>query len=303
MLKALPLTLPQRATYEGVGRCIYCVPTHARTTALTREHIVADKLGGGLILPKASCPVCQKAINREIETPVLTFMWLHARTLLGLPTSHRRDTLPIATWRNAASSSADDWPTFTEASDFQWEERPVDQFPLLAAFPRFAPPSLLSGDPPSQDFRLLGIEAYADGVTNFAGDDGRNAGLFLPIQADLICRIAAKIAHGAAVAELGIQAFQPLLPDIIMGRSPFISRLVGHSPQRGRKRAHLHEINLEVRRGLIVANVQLFAKLGLRPFQVVVGVPSPEIAKRHMSCMWSASGWAHVSAQPLQQPG
>ena len=44
----------------------------------------------------------------------------------------------------------------------------------------------------------------------------------------------AKIAHGAAVAELGFDAFVPLLPDAILGKDRYVSHLVGGSFARAR---------------------------------------------------------------------
>jgi hypothetical protein len=118
---------------------------------------------------------------------------------------------------------------------------------------------------------------------------GERAGIFEPFSPNVTFRSIAKIAHGAAVAELGVDAFEPFLPDIIMGRSPYISRFIGCSPIKGRRQPNLHEIVLSTRRGFVVAQVQLFAKFGLRPFLAVVGQPKEALLKWHRSSALTVS--------------
>src|ERR1700733_15227494 len=93
--------LPEAKTYlPGPGRCIYCLPDNAETKDLRREHIIAQKLGGALILHNASCTPCERLINQQIEIPSLTRFWHQARTHLGLPTSRPATELPIGVWKS-----------------------------------------------------------------------------------------------------------------------------------------------------------------------------------------------------------
>jgi hypothetical protein len=93
------------------------------------------------------------------------------------------------------------------------------------------------------------------------------------------------MAHAAAVAELGFDAFSPMLPDVILGRSPNISHLVGSATTKGRKRAALHAITLSIRGQYLIATVQLFAKFGIHPFLIVVGKAAPSLLKWRMSAL------------------
>ena len=93
--------------------------------------------------------------------------------------------------------------------------------------------------------------------------EGKRSAGFQPFSPDLICRSIAKIAHGAAVAELGFDAFEPMLPPIISGSDKNISHLIGSTIGKGHKRGKLHEIAL----GLS----GLFARFGMQPFRAVVG--------------------------------
>jgi hypothetical protein len=93
-------------------------------------------------------------------------------------------------------------------------------------------------------------------------------------------RMLAKIAHGAAVAELGSDAFDPVLIDIILGRSSYCGHYVG-SPWswRTRKSETLHGVRLEIRNGWLVAFVQLFARYHAPWYYVVVGKPKEPLAR------------------------
>jgi hypothetical protein len=92
-------------------------------------------------------------------------------------------------------------------------------------------------------------------------------------------RMLAKTAHAATVALIGRESFIPLLPEVIVGGSPFVSHLIG-SPIGDTKlmlgvqdirRSNLHEVGVGREQDLLIAYVALFARLGFHPYQVVVG--------------------------------
>src|SRR5258708_7133383 len=70
----------QAHRFDPVGRCIYCPDG---VGPLTREHIVASGLGGGLILPESSCEKCRR-VTHEIETYCLRGILLSHRLGTGL---------------------------------------------------------------------------------------------------------------------------------------------------------------------------------------------------------------------------
>jgi hypothetical protein len=274
----MKIILPFEKTYlPGAGRCIYCWPERATTANLGREHIIPDKLGGKLILHQAACKECERKINREIETPTLTRMWLHPRTHLQIKTSTPRTSLPVGTW----TADTPDWPNMDDV-DFDFEDISLEQHPFRIVIPRFKPPGILWGCKLTEKFEIVGISAYAP-TPDPPKAAGKQSAEFQPFSPDIICRSVAKIAHSAAVAELGLDAFTPMLSPIILGTDLNISNLVGSSLTRGRVREGLHRIELTVSGEYVVAKVQLFARYGLQPFLAVVGRAAPTLIKWQLS--------------------
>jgi hypothetical protein len=170
------------------------------------------------------------------------------------------------------------WPKQMEKAGFAWQEvSPADR-PTVVILPGFAPPGILSERPLTDLFQLTRLVAYIDDAARKpATPPGTEAAVFQPFRPDILCRVLAKIAHGAAVAELGLGGFQPFLPDLILGRSTYLSHFVG-SPLYRRPRLPAvprYEISLTLRQGYVVAVVRLFADLGLPPYEVIVGPPTP----------------------------
>ena len=78
--------------YPSVRHCIYCGETKllAGVSKFGDEHIIPLALGGNLILSEASCKICERIINREIETPVLSQEWGYLRSKREFPTRNSR---------------------------------------------------------------------------------------------------------------------------------------------------------------------------------------------------------------------
>jgi len=278
----MEIVLPSEKTYlPGAGQCIYCWPATTTTSNLGREHIIPDKLGGKLILHQAACKGCERAINREIETPALTRMWLQPRTHLRMKTSAPKTSLPIGTW----TADRSDWPNMDEV-DFAFEDISLEQHPFRIVVPRFKPPGILWRQPLSTKFDMVGISAYAP-TPNLPKALGTQSAVFQPFSPDIICRSIAKVAHSAAIAELGLNAFEPLLPRVILGKDLNISHLVGSSLTKGRVQQSLHRIELRVSGEYVVAKVQLFARYGIQPFLAVVGKAAPRLVEWRTSILQS----------------
>ena len=82
-------------------------------------------------------------------------------------------------------------------------------------------------------------------------------------------RMLAKIAHGYAVAELGLKGFLPALPDLILGRNPRLSGyLIGRCPVPPAIPDNPPLLMIEMRcasigkRRFVAVNMRLFADLG-----------------------------------------
>jgi hypothetical protein len=272
--------LPEAKTYlPGPGRCIYCWPKTNPSGRLGREHIIAHKLGGKLILHKASCKACEALINSEIETPALGQMWISARTHLGLPTSRPKTTLRIGVW----TDNGEAMPKSFSGLGFHFEEISLGKRTFVVLLPTLLPPGILHNRALTENFTLTGFNPYIGGPLILPHEPGERAAIFEPFRPEVLGRFIAKVAHSAAIAELGLDTFEPLLPDIIKGVSPHISHFVGSSLRRGRVQHALHRISLEARSGFLIASVQLFAKCGLLPYEAVVGRLSGELSKLHSS--------------------
>jgi hypothetical protein len=279
----MKIILPENKTYvPGAGRCIYCWPRKFTIDTLAREHIIPKAISGKLVFHNASCANCADLINSEIENPTLQRMWLTPRTRLRMPTSRPRDTLPYGTW----TSDSPGLPQDMGDVDFDFEQIAVEDHPFTISFPCLAPPGILWDEPPSPTFPLIGVSIYRDPsappLPNFPG---KQSAELQPFDPGVICRSIAKIAHGAAVAELGFDKFEPMLPDVILGREPNVSHLVGGTLMSRGKRAILHQITLFIRREFVLAEVQLFSRYGIQPFLAVVGRASDDLLKWRMSTL------------------
>ena len=278
---AMRVVLPQEKTFlPGPGRCIYCWPTDNPPGPFGREHIIAQKLGGKLILHQASCKDCEELINREIENPSLNRIWISSRAQLGLPSSRPRTTVKVARWKGKPGEFPKD---LTDPRlDGHWDEVPLSNRAFAILLPRFSPPALLYDKQGIKDLDIIGLDHHVEGL-NVEKPDYVTA-IAEPMNTAILARFLAKVAHGAAVAVLGMDTFEPALTAIIKGDSDVIGDYVGSSRRRGLSHPDaLHQITLETHGGFLVARVQLFARFGLRPYQVVVGRLLGEASKWHSS--------------------
>ncbi len=84
--------------------------------------------------------------------------------------------------------------------------------------------------------------------------------------------LIAKIGHGFAVAEFGLDGFQPLATNMIRGIPDELSHsLVGMSEEQPPSTSALHELAIRMTDEYVTVLVQLFAPLSTPTFQAVVG--------------------------------
>ena len=93
-------------------------------------------------------------------------------------------------------------------------------------------PAILTGRPPEPMvqfvYKIFGRFDILD-ETKRRLQEQQVVGIYLDGYAWL--RMLAKIAHGYAIAELGLTRFSPALPDLILGRNPLLSSyLIGKCP-------------------------------------------------------------------------
>jgi hypothetical protein len=268
------VTKARSKVFTPAGRCVYCGD---REPPLTREHIIPQGLGGGLIMHKASCGACQK-ITRDLETYCLRGLLLPHRLNIGLVQhpDELGDTLPLR---------------FKIDDREEVRRVPLEDFPNYLALPQIhRAPGMVCGGTPGEFFRVSFIVWGIEEELRALHESG-NAMLVDNFDMNKFARMLAKIAHSLAAAEIGVEHFDPALPDFILGRAPDLaSYLVGAwtEPYGAAPPAMpLHQVGLGMqqwgRRWLASVRIKLFANQPNAPtYRVIVGelIDSPELLER-----------------------
>ena len=245
---------------------------------LTDEHIIAESVGGTLVLEAASCPACAgetHAFEGHAFDPLRPL-----RQQLGFPMSRE-------TKRRIKTKGEDN---FIVKADGKKIKVPMSEFPALAIHLAFPMPGILINQP--MDDRALGGGIHAIELTPGFGERFNRLRAKLRAREIQILgveaaaqrqnqndygRMLAKVAHSYAVAELGLGNFRPFLLDIIHNKSPLnLSHYIGSSIGKPDEPTDLHEIGF-ARRGmigadeLVIVKVRLFASLQGQTHYIVVG--------------------------------
>jgi hypothetical protein len=85
-INPLPGAAPIRL--DAIGKCIYCGNEDG---PLDREHIIPESMGGGLILPRATCP-CGPKRTHGFEGKVVNQVFQETRRQLGIRGKKRKRT-------------------------------------------------------------------------------------------------------------------------------------------------------------------------------------------------------------------
>lgn len=266
----------QAKRYAPVGRCIYCgsrVWSTEQERKLGDEHIVAEGLGGNLVLPESSCKSCEE------ETSRFELVWLRSfdavRVEKGLRKKKRRSprVLVLTLQRNGQSVR---------------KHIPAEQYPPMIVTLKFNPPEILS------DSEQVEKEFSGGVATAILPSFVRRLKQYLyqgwsvtvpPAQRDATARqlgrMLAKIAHSYAVAELGLGGFQPFLQPIILGTDTrYLAYYVGGSREIPVATPELYKVQLArvqspKGRQYLRTDIRLLSSMqGMPQYQVVVGQPS-----------------------------
>jgi hypothetical protein len=265
MARTVSTQIPR--VFPPVGRCIYC-GSDGGGNGLSREHVVPIGLGGGLILPRASCKVCQDTIRDEVETECLRKLIYPFRKHVGFA-RHKND-LPKAV-------------PLTFDLDVRGPRRVLaSEHPKVVILPRMTNPAgKLCGGPPRNpiavNYEIFAAHEIREKIQARLARSNRVGILFAIVP---WARMLAKIAHGLAVAELGLESFDPDLLDLILGRdvstaSYFVGEAVHRQVTPSPPPAHemgwtpMHCAN----RWLAVVHIRLFSDLGPQApgYSVVAG--------------------------------
>lgn len=258
--------------YGSAGSCIYC----GSTKQLSNEHIVAYSIGGNWLLPKSSCPGCSRitgAFEGEFSRTILGPL----RMLYEMPTRRPKDRPKHLPLKVKYPASVD------------WEVAQVDRSicPFLITLPLYPLPDAVTGiegegnrNAATASFWIRGggfwddKDAHLQWLCNMLG-----AVEVMPIgtvNTEPFCLTLAKVAHSFASAELGIDAFEPFLCDMIRNRDLSNRALfIGGGEGNELPSAELHEVGFDdsigVDPNIIVVRVRLFAILGTPTYHIAVG--------------------------------
>lgn len=263
-------------TYPPAGRCIYCGTTDGK---LKKEHIIPHGLGGVAILPDASCVSCER-ITGPLEQTIQRTMLGNFRIALGLPTRNpkqRPRNVDIHLFKDGRMTKTN---------------IPASEIPLMCAVPQLPPPRIIQGLPHTNklDFQIV-AKFTEEGRKKFLPTHGEGVGIN-PIDIFIFLRFLAKIAHSFAIAQRGVDGFQPFLPDIILGKPEVLCselyQLIGggmNLPNRllcDPESLPFHHLELHHVKAsentFVVVSIQLFCFLNMPTYSMVVGIDKPTVA-------------------------
>lgn len=271
--------------YAAVGRCIYC---HAEewspgsTRKLGDEHVIAQGLGGQLLLPEASCRECEKETSRvELEWLRGSFYTARVQKEIGKKKKRFPTHLPLRV---------------EVAGRTIVKQVRIGKYPAMVVTLLFDPPGVLSGTDTARRELSGGV---AMGIHPTFGNNLREhliegSVTFDPPRAKAtsrdLGRMLAKIAHAYAVAELGLDGFKPFLEPIVRGSDlTDLAHYVGGTRQLPQPSSNVYEIKLATvtsqdSRSYLMVVMQLLADIqGLPEYWVVVGEPLHSVDQNHES--------------------
>lgn len=199
--------------------CIFC---GASEGTRTDEHITPRSLGGSLKLLEATCSACQ-SITAAFEGALAGQMYKQFREINGFPSYKKRKERPTAGHVELTTSDGAK----------ETLEVPFAELPSVAAALHLPPPGVLTGAPLSAANPEMSVELLHR-PENLAllralldRPDATDVEMSLTVVWGALCRSIAKAAHTYLVAAVGREGYEPLLPDLILGKYPYLSHLVG----------------------------------------------------------------------------
>jgi hypothetical protein len=204
-------------------------------------------------------------ITGAIEQRVLRGMFPILRERAGMRSRHRdRDRPHQQVYRNVLTGAERTVPT------------PRDKAPFAAFGIFFPPPTVLTGEFLDWDSYLSILRPWIRASKGWGDAKPGEAIIGGEGNIEHFCRMLAKMAHCIAVVRMGPDAFQPLLPSLILGKTKESQSLVGGTvPRRGSEK---FTRAFSIGRRLAfddthywIVDIRLFAYLGAPQYRVVVG--------------------------------
>jgi hypothetical protein len=269
MVEAI-IQINSRKVYAPSGKCIYCGAERYSDNQkkLAKEHIIPFGLGGQLIYPRASCRACEK-----ITAPFEQFC--QQQTLAAF-----RNSLNLPT-RNP-SKRPKEAPMQVEVDGIlKTIIIPTSIYPVVFAVPIFPKPEIMRDKKANKTNRqsLWTYRLWSSGLAEMLKEKfgvDRYNGASAVVDVSRYAKMLAKIAHSFAVAELGMDAFHPLLPSVIKETNSPLHFYVGGVQPKPEPENCRHKITLATEnyhgRSFIVAHLRLFADLGFPAYICIVGL-------------------------------
>lgn len=256
-------TIIDGKSYPPVGHCIYC----GSEESLTKEHILPFGLSGTATLPRSSCRACA-AITGESEQILLRGSFWPVRVYRDLKSRTKHKDAPKEYPVTAVFGAREEELVIA-----------VDRLPILLHFPLFCPPRNLVNKPSGSGIQVFGLATVLFGRS--PEDLARELGatelrICQEERPAIFARVIAKIAYGFAYAEGAIHDLD--------GRSPVLESILGKQDNVGDwvgmidkpfevhpDTLHRIELHHDKKRGLLLAEVQLFADSQTPTYLVVLG--------------------------------
>lgn len=174
-------------------------------------------------------------------------------------------------------------------TSIDWEIAHVDRSicPFLILLPLYPLPNAMTGTESAEDRSAASATFWTRGGGFWEDKDAHlqwlcemlGATEVMPIGAvntETFCLTLAKVAHAFASAELGFDAFEPFLSDMIRKRNlSNRAMFIGGGEGNELPSAELHEVGFDSGVGIdadtIVVRVRLFAVLGTPTYHIAVG--------------------------------
>lgn len=260
---------------RSVEQCVYCL---TKSGPLSEEHILAAALNGDPTLLNASCACCQKEINENVERPCLQDMFRDIRYIRGIG-GRRKSTRPPTLQVTAATNQPGDDPEPPNKSPECWTKKELayHEHPGLLILPIFDAPGIMRGFSPENSPRpdYKNVWWYIEYIK--AAPKGERYWVETKFNSFVFTRLLAKTAHCLAVAEYGIEGFEPLLNDLILGKD--YSKMfyyVGGYPSLQSSDPTSYTMTLGLIKtppliDYIHVSIRIFADLGSPMYRVIAG--------------------------------
>lgn len=265
------------------GKCIYCRHTPIHPDKLTNEHVVPFAIGANsIIFLNASCEGCARTIQ-PYEQEVLLKQLGNFRRQIDAPSRTKPKKRP--THANVSFKEVDDQGC--DMRHLGQRSIPVGDLPLVLSLwqlpePRIVRPDASPGDDTGQPWYHCDDKEAVQKLCRSVAEETNSKKVAMEIgvvNRSHFLRFLAKTAHAYAVAELGLDSFEPTLIDIILNRKHDISKFVGGyygprppgSSPENIVNAHIGQAVDGPGKGLIAAALQFYPLLHSPIYSVIVG--------------------------------